>query len=602
MGRFIHISFLILVVAIQAIAQDLNLANEYFLKEDYSKAKYHYELALKKNAAPQDVYPNYPQTLLKLDENTAADRFFKKILKSTFENTPYKIDYLVFLRTIKSKDFEKVTNKTIKEAIEEPEKFQSVLYYISSKKEFTLLERFITAYRKATAKTTAFYREMAECDKAMGNTRDMSEELLLGFLEDDEPIDNLKNILQNYLTEPAELEHFKNLLLEITQSDPQNTMISELLLWLFIQQRDFSSAAIHAKALDKRMRTMGERQLEVADLALENKDYEPAIRMYESLIKEYPKSVVFYNAKGKYILAKEQKIKSKHPVDKNELSGLLSDYKSLIAESALAGSTNTYKYQSDMALLYGFYLGKLDTAIVLMNTALKQGQFDKKFQAQGRLYLGDLYLLDNQPWESTLLYAQVESLEKDQLLGHEAKLRTAKLLYYQGDFELAEEQMDVLKLATSREISNDAIQLSVLIQDNIAEDTTGYALKRYAAVELLIFQNKWEEAKTELDDLYKEYRAATLKDDILFLEARIARQFGDYTLAIQKLDLLLQQHGKDILADDAAFQIAQLYDYQLKNREKAMEYYNKVITQYPNSIHTVESRKKYREIRGDKVN
>jgi TolA-binding protein len=252
--------------------------------------------------------------------------------------------------------------------------------------------------------------------------------------------------------------------------------------------------------------------------------------------------------------------------------------------------------------LYGFYLGKLDTAIVIMNVALKQGQFDKKFQAQGRLYLGDLYLLDNQPWESTLLYAQVESLEKDQLLGHEAKLRTAKLLYYQGDFELAEEQMDVLKLATSREISNDAIQLSVLIQDNISEDTTGYALKRYAAVELLIFQNKWEEAKTELDDLYKEYRAATLKDDILFLEAKIARQFGDYPLAIQKLDLLLQQHGKDILADDAAFEIAQLYDYQLKNREKAMEYYNKVITQYPNSIHTVESRKKFREIRGDKVN
>jgi hypothetical protein len=27
-----------------------------------------------------------------------------------------------------------------------------------------------------------------------------------------------------------------------------------------------------------------------------------------------------------------------------------------------------------------------------------------------------------------------------------------------------------------------------------------------------------------------------------------------------------------------------------------------VITQYPNSIHTVESRKKFREIRGDKVN
>jgi tetratricopeptide (TPR) repeat protein len=602
MGRFIHIVFLIIIATISVLAQDLELANEYFQKEDFVKARFHYESALKKKSAPQDVYPNYPQTLLKLGDKVSADRFFKKILKSAPSNNTYKIDYLFFLNAINSKELEKTTDKTIKEALANPQDFPSYLYYISSKREYGLLEKFITAYRKAYTNTTAFYRELAEAKKIQGNSREMSEELLLGFLADSEPIDNLKNILQNYLTEPEELEHFKGLLLEISQSDPQNTMISELLLWLFVQQRDFSSAFIHAKALDKRLKTTGERQQEVADLALENKDFDPAIRIYESIIKDYPKTTTFYYARGKYISAKEQKIKSKFPVDKTELNGLVKDYKQLIAESVATGSTNAYKYEGDMAMLYGFYLGKLDSAIILMNKALKESMFDKKFQAQARLNLGDLYLLDNQPWESTLLYSQVESMEKDQLLGHEAKLKNAKLHYYQGEFELAEEQMDVLKLATSREISNDAIQLSVLIQDNTAEDSTGYALKRYSAVELLIFQNKWEEAKKELDDLYQEYRAKSLKDDILFLEAKIARQFGNYSEAIQKLDQLLQDHYNDILADDAAFQIAQLYDYQLKNREKAMEYYNKVITQFPASIHVIESRKKFREIRGDKVN
>jgi len=105
-----------------------------------------------------------------------------------------------------------------------------------------------------------------------------------------------------------------------------------------------------------------------------------------------------------------------------------------------------------------------------------------------------------------------------------------------------------------------------------------------------------------LDDLYQEYRAKSLKDDILFLEAKIAKQFGNYPEAIQKLDQLLQDHATDILADDAALQIAQLYDFRLKDYKKAMEYYNKVITQFPASIHVVESRKKYREMRGDRVN
>ncbi len=602
MGRFIHILFFVFLIASNAIAQDLELANEYFLKEEFTKARVHFELALKKKSAPQQVYPNYPQTLVKLGDIVSADRFFKKILKTTEDNSNYRIDYLLFLKDTKSKDLEKITEKTIKEQLEDTQKFPSILFYISSKKEYKLLDRYITTYRKHYTSPTAFYRELAEAKKMEGDSREMSEELLLGFLADNEPIEDLKNILQNFLTEPAELDHFKSLLLEISQSDPQNTMISELLLWLFIQQRDFSSASIHAKALDKRMKTMGERQREVADLAFENKDFDPAIKIYENLIKDYPKTSIFYYARGQNILAKEQKIKSRYPIDKIELNGLVKDYNDLIAESSKTGSSNSYKYQSDLAMLYGFYLAKLDSAILLMNTALKQSQFDKKFQAQARLYLGDLYLLDNQAWESTLLYAQVESLEKDQLLGHEAKLRNAKLNYYAGEFPLAEEQMDVLKLATSREISNDAIQLSVLIQDNTSEDSTGYALKRYSAVELLIFQNKWEEAKTELDDIYKEYRAATLKDDILFLQAKIAKQFADYPFAIQKLDALLELHGKDILADDAAFQIAQLYDFNLKDREKAMEYYNKLITQFPSSIHVVEARKKYRELRGDKMN
>jgi tetratricopeptide (TPR) repeat protein len=333
-----------------------------------------------------------------------------------------------------------------------------------------------------------------------------------------------------------------------------------------------------------------------------NKIFDVAIKLYETLIKDYPKTTTSSYSKGKLITAKEQKVKSKFPVDKAELQNLVSDYKQMITESANSSSTNAYRYEADMAMLYGFYLDKLDSAIIIMNKALKKSQFDKKFQAQSRLYLGDLYLLDNQAWESTLLFSQVESLERDQPLGHEAKLRNAKLYYYGGDFVFAQEQLDVLKLATSREISNDAIQLSVLIQDNLSEDTTGYALKRYANVELLIFQNKWDEAQKELQDLYQEYRAKSLKDDILFLEARIDRQFGNYVLAVEKLTQLIQNHSDDILADDATYQVAQLYDYYLNDRDKAMEYYNKVITNFPASIFAVESRKKYREMRGEKVN
>lgn len=601
MGRFIHILFFV-SLCLTLRAQDIELAKEYLLKEDYEKARYHYELALKKKSWPKDVYPGYPQTLVRLNDLPTADKYFKKLIKSEDDNSFFKIDYLLFLKSTKNKEYEKVADKTAKELLALDDKFPSFLLYFNNKREYELLEKWVVAYRKAKLQPTAFYRELAEAKKAQGNSREMSEELLLGFLADDEPLENLKNVLQGYLTEPADLTHFQTLLLEVNQSDPQNLTVSELLLWIFVQQRDFTSAFIHAKALDKRMRLQGEKQKEIGDLAFDNKDYDAALRIYESVIKDYPKTSTFYYARGKYISAKEQKVKSRFPTDLTELKSLIRDYKQLIAESAQTNSSNTYKYQADMALLYGFYLNSLDSSIFLMNEAVKQSQFDKRFQAQARLHLGDLYLLDNQPWESTLLYSQVESMEKEQPLGHEAKLRNAKLHYYHGDFQLAQEQMDVLKLATSREISNDAIQLSVLIQDNLVEDTTGYALKKFAAIELLMFQNKWEQANKELDELYGEYRAASLKDDILYLEAKIARQFGDYPKAIQKLTLLLENHKEDILADDAVYQLALLYDYQLRDKTKAMEYYNKLLTGYPSSIFVVESRKRFRDLRGDKLN
>ena len=49
--------------------------------------------------------------------------------------------------------------------------------------------------------------------------------------------------------------------------------------------------------------------------------------------------------------------------------------------------------------------------------------------------------LKNEPWEATLLYSQVEKSQKEDQLGQEAKLKNAKLHYYNGDFDLAKDSL-----------------------------------------------------------------------------------------------------------------------------------------------------------------
>src|SRR5690606_28607822 len=94
-----------------------------------------------------------------------------------------------------------------------------------------------------------------------------------------------------------------------------------------------------------------------------------------------------------------------------------------------------------------------------------------QLKSKAKLDLGDIYLLKGEPWESTLLYSQVEKQQKESPLAYEAKLKNAKLSYFKGDFRLAQDHLNILKEATTREIANDALDLSMRIKENLAYDS-----------------------------------------------------------------------------------------------------------------------------------
>jgi TolA-binding protein len=212
-----------------------------------------------------------------------------------------------------------------------------------------------------------------------------------------------------------------------------------------------------------------------------------------------------------------------------------------------------------------------------------------------------LYILKGEPWEATLLYSQVEKSHKDSPLGYEAKLRNARLSYYAGDFKLAQSHLDILKEATTREIANDAMQLSLLIQDNTVEDTLGLGLKAYAAVEQLVFQNKLKEAIAGLDRLLEKFPGHSLSDDTYYLKAQLQRRIGDFPGAIATLERITSNPKYDVLSDDALFLLARIQEEDVKDKAKAQELYNQVITKYPGSIYVAEARKRFRKLRGDGV-
>jgi tetratricopeptide (TPR) repeat protein len=177
------------------------------------------------------------------------------------------------------------------------------------------------------------------------------------------------------------------------------------------------------------------------------------------------------------------------------------------------------------------------------------------------------------------------------------KLKKAKLGYYLGNFSWAKAQLDVLKASTSKLTANDAMELSLLIGNNLNLDTTAVPLQMFARADLLFFRNKDKKAMATLDSLAEIYPYHTLIDDILFRKAKIEIDQQNYATAAEHFEKIISGFSYDLLGDDAHFMLAELYNYNLGEKEKAKDLYKTILTRYPGSVFIEESREKYRELR-----
>ena len=589
----------LLVSSLTVYAQtDTELADVYFQKGECEKATGLYQKVLRKDF--NKIYlRRYVTCTVKLKNWEEAEKFFRKQSKSE-----ERFGYLYTLysgRLLELQAKPEEANKRYGEAIAQikPENLNG---YKELSDEFKEVENFeaaidaLTRGRAVAGNEGLFKMELANLYAATGKTEPMIEELLnLGLaIQNKEAI---QNYLQDFLRDEKDQVKFEKTLYEKIQGQPNEPFYAEMLIWFFSQKKQFGKAFVQERALDRRFKYNGMRVFDLGNLALQNKEYAAAVQCYDYLIKEYPTGQLYPYARRMVISAREEQVKNTFPVEQTSVRLLVADYKKLLGE--LGENNKTLEAMRSLAALYAFYLSEKDTAIVVLENAIKIGRAESDFMDKCKLDLGDIYLLKNEPWESTLLYTQVEKSQRETPLGYEAKLRNARLNYYKGDFALSKDILDILKIATTREIANDAGWLSLLIQDNTGLDTSEDAMRDYAAVDLLLYQNKTSEALTQLDKLLVKYKGHALSDEILWLKAKTYAKMGENQKAVDNLQLIVDNYAQDILADDALFMLADLYQNQLKDKAKAMALYQQLLEKYAGSIYVAEARKRFRTLRGD---
>jgi hypothetical protein len=584
-------------------SSDEQLAVQYYQNKEYDKAAVYYERLFEKKQS--DFYYDYfLDCLIKTSDFKKAEKIIRKQIKRAPQSYNYQVD-LGFL--YKSSGEDSKAKKEFDGIINQLQANQSLIFELANafikRKELDYALATYERGRKLLKGSYPFSFEMGEIYFQKGDIPAMINEYLEVLMISDAYIQQVQNYLSRIYnvskTDDNQSELVKTQLLRRIQKHPEKVVFSEMLIWLLIQEKDFSSALIQVKALDKRFKEDGARIITLAQTAASNSDYETAAKAYQAVIDKGKDNNYYITSKIELLGVLNKKILILADYTQDDLLNLERNYLSAIEE--LGKNAQTASLLKGLSHLYAFYLYKTDLAIQLLEECINLPGVSRQFQAEGKLLLGDILLLTDDIWEASLYYSQVEKSFKHDPIGDEAKLRNARISYFTGDFAWAQAQLDVLKGSTSKLIANDAMELSLIISDNTIVDTNTVPLEMFAKAELLSFQNLNEEALQMLDSIAKLFPAHSLADDVLFRKAKIMERKQDYESAASFLLQVITGYNYDILADDAMFKLAEIYQTKLKDPEKAKYYYERVLNDYPGSIYTVEARKRFRELRGDRL-
>jgi tetratricopeptide (TPR) repeat protein len=588
------------MVSASIFAQDIEIANIYFKQGEYDKAAELYKKISSNKDQARIIHNDYLNTLIRLKDFQSAEKFVKAQIKNNENNIAYKAD---LVSVIEASGRVEEARKSMDELIEMATKNDAYVYELQNffykSNKLDLAVKLLLQAREKSKDPNKFDTQLARAYLYLDMKDKMLDETFrFGFRSKN--YSYVQATIQDNIRTEKEIEMMESKLYGLIQDNPEDNFFSEILIWHLTQKSDYARAFIQARALDQRQKLQGFKIFELAGQSFTAKDFKNSAKMYQYIMTEYPDGELYPYARRWLIQSNEELIKNTFPIDNEQIKQLISQYKDLISELGI--NQNTVDALRNMALLHAFYLNEPQQAIDILESAVAVSGNNTRFKDQCKLDLGDIYILKDEPWESTLLYMQVEKSQKESELAEIAKLKNARLQYYTGQFELSKEILDILKKATTREISNDAMQLSLLIQDNTGLDTSETAMAEFSKVDLLIFQNKYQESITALSDLFQKYKTHSLADEILWLRANTYLKINNVEMAVKDLENIMQNYKYDILADDALFTLAKLHEEKLKDKEKAMELYRLILKDYPGSIYGAQARIRFRELRGDIVN
>ncbi|MEJ5994768.1 tetratricopeptide repeat protein [Pedobacter sp. Du54] len=577
---------------------DEELAYQYYQQGEYDKAAVLLEKLF--NQTKNDNYFElYFTSLIKIKKYAEAETMTKKLAKQFPLKTQYPIALgRIYLENGRTEEANKLFLDVIDRVQKDEFSIRELAQHFYRFEAYDMAINTFLKGRKLLGDDQAFIFELISIYRFKKNKTKLIDEYISVLSSNPQILPQAQNAFASTFEGNSDYQVLQAALLKKLQKEPDVEVYNQLLIWQFLQQQQYEIALRQLIAQDKRTKDDGASLYNTANTFVFNKAYPTAIKAFEYIITKGKENPYYLGARIQLVNTKfELAITGKY--ENQELNLLADQYRSILDE--YGKNSQTMFALQRWAYLQAYYLNDLKKAEAALEECLTIPGIAPMDLGRIKLELADTYILTQQPWEAALIYEQVAKQFENQPIGNDAKFRSTKLSFYQGDFKYAKSQADVLKASTSQLIANDALNLSLLISDNLLSKNDSLALIMYAQSEMIQFRNKPALALAKLDSIGILYPMNSLTDDILMAKAKIFLKTSEVNKGIDMLNEIIKSYPESIWTDDALFMLADLYEKKLDSVDQAKALYQKLMNEYPGSIFNAEARKRFRNLRGDNL-
>jgi tetratricopeptide (TPR) repeat protein len=550
-----------------------------------------YKEFIKQNSQNSELYLYLSDCYFLIGEDKEAEKYLKKAEK--ISPNDYKIKttlYLLYEQTGQNNKKEKLLKKLLSELKANNSDILSLGNEFIVKRHWAEAKMVFLKGRELIYDNTAYAWQLSNIFAQEGDYANIAKEYFLQLENNPATLKQIQANLSGLFANNQDIAPIVEKQWEAYwKKNKNNPYFAQFGIWLFNQTKQYNKSFELAKLIDEKFENgIGSTMLTFGEDMLNSNNIDYALNASNYMLKKGKESPFYQKSKILSLSLTYKQFLSKSLKTEADLTSIENDFNEFFKEFSY--SKETFEIILQMGNFFAFYINKPQEAVDMLEEAINKGLSTNQ-KGEIKLLLAKIYNRYGDMWQASLYCSQVEQDCKNNYLADEAKLLKAMFSYYNNEIPWALSQFKALRSSTTKLIANDAMSYSILIEENIDQDSTYNGLKLFAYAEREIEYNNLELAEAYLDSINTTYLYHPLFDEVLLLRAKINISKKDFNKAKEYLNEIVKKYPYDLTADDALYMLSDIYINHLNEKALAKEILEKIILDYPNSIYVIEARK-----------